>query len=237
VLPRLIQFKGAALDFLFPQKCVGCGEAGVLLCHSCQQSLLRITPPVCPKCGRPQPGGIICSACSIWQSSIDGIRAPLKFEGLAREAIHQFKYKNLRVLALPLAVFLGDYLRQNPLPAQALVPVPLHPKRLRERGYNQSELLAHELGKLVCLPVENDGLIRTKYVMPQARTRSVEERRRNVKQAFSCVNSKLQGKQVLLIDDVSTSGATLDACAAALKLAGAVSVWALVMAEEVPRTY
>lgn len=234
MLPQLAKFKGAALNLLFPPRCVGCGKEGLLLCHSCQLSLPRINPPVCPKCGKPQISGILCPACTVWQSAVDGIRSPLKFDGTAREAIHQFKYKNLRSLAGTLAGFLEAYLKHNSLPGEVLVPVPLHPARLKERGYNQSALLARELGKLIDLPVESACLVRTKYVLPQALTGSVEDRRRNVRQAFSCVNSKLQGLEVLLIDDVSTSGATLDACASALKSSGASAVWGLVLARELP---
>lgn len=113
------------------------------------------------------------------------------------------------------------------------MPVPLHRKRLQERGYNQSALLAGELGKLTGLPVLNDYLVRRKHTPPQARTTSVGERQSNVVGAFACPDRKLSGRQVLLIDDVSTSGATLDACAGALKSAGAGSVWGLVMAKEI----
>jgi ComF family protein len=232
VLPQLAKFKGAALDLLFPQKCLGCGEEGDLICHTCRKSLPRIAYPVCPKCGRPQPSGIICPSCVSWQNSIDGIRSPFKFEGLIRQAVHQFKYKNLRSLAKPLALLVEDYLIHYPLSGQTLIPVPLHPKRLKERGYNQSYLLARELGKLIQLPVVNDCLIRVKYVLPQAHTKSVDERLNNVKEAFVCRTSQLQNTQVLLIDDVSTSGATLDACASALKAAGAISVWGIVLSRE-----
>jgi len=113
------------------------------------------------------------------------------------------------------------------------VPVPLHQKRLRERGYNQSSLLAKELGKLTNLPVVDDCLIRQRHAPPQARSATVEERRSNVAGAFVCRDHRLQDKQVLLIDDVSTSGATLDAGAAALKATGATSVWGLVLAREI----
>ncbi len=132
-----------------------------------------------------------------------------------------------------LAKLLQDYLTTNPMPGEVLVPVPLHRKRVRERGYNQSRLLAKELGKLTSLPVVGDCLIRQQHAPPQAKTPTVDERRSNVANAFTCRDYKLQGKQVLLIDDVSTSGATLDACAAALKAAGATSVWALVLAREI----
>ncbi|MFC2032995.1 ComF family protein [Chloroflexota bacterium] len=136
-------------------------------------------------------------------------------------------------LARPLASLMYDYFTKNILPVNALVPVPLHHKRLRERGYNQSGLLAHELGKLANLPLIEDCLIRQKYAPPQARTGNVEERRSNVGNAFTCKDRGIEGKQILLIDDVSTSGATLDACAAALKASGAASVWGLVLAKEI----
>jgi ComF family protein len=150
-----------------------------------------------------------------------------------RQAIHQLKYKSLRALAGTLAELLSEYLATDPIPGEVLVPVPLHTKRLRERGYNQSTLLARETGKLTSLPVVGDCLIRERHALPQARTSNVEERRANVAGAFTCCDRRLQGKQVLLIDDVSTSGATLDACAVALKAAGAASVWGLVLAREI----
>ncbi len=150
-----------------------------------------------------------------------------------RQAIHQLKYRNLRALVAPLAKLLNEYLITNPVHGEALVPVPLHQKRLRERGYNQSGLLAQELGKLINLPVVDDCLIRQRHAPPQARTLTVDERRSNVADAFTCRYHRLKGKQVLLIDDVSTSGATLDACAAALKATGATSVWGLVLAREI----
>lgn len=233
MLPQLVKLKGIALDLLFPQWCVGCGKAGELLCSSCCRSLPRIMPPLCPRCGKPQSSGILCPVCVGWRAEIDGIRSPFRFDGVIRQAIHQLKYRNLKALALPLSQLLQDYLNTNHLPGEVLVPAPLHRKRLRERGYNQSGLLARELGKLVNLPVVDDCLIRQHHALPQARTSTVDERRSNVAGAFSCRDRSLHDKQVLLIDDVSTSGATLDACAAALKAAGAASVWGLVLAREI----
>jgi ComF family protein len=232
VLPQLAKFTGMALNILFPQKCLGCGEEGELICPTCRRSLPAIIPPICPQCGRPQSSSIMCPSCVAGRYAIDGIRSPLKFEGVAREAIHQFKYKNLRSLAGPLASVMGEYLVKYPLQVQLLVPVPLHAKRLKERGYNQSSLLAGELSKITGLPLANDLVVRIKYLGPQAKTRNAEERRQNVKTAFACGTSTLRGGDILLIDDVSTSGATLDACAAALKSAGANSVWGLVAARE-----
>jgi len=233
VLPQVARLKGRALDFFFPRWCVGCGKEGNFLCHSCRQQLPRIMPSLCPMCGRPQSTGILCPNCVAWQAKIDGIRSPFRFDGLIREAIHQLKYRNLRALAVTLAQLFQDYLAANPVPGEVLVPVPLHHKRLRERGYNQSSLLARELGKLINLPVVDDCLTRQKHAPPQARTSNASERLSNVADAFTCHDRRLQDKQILLIDDVSTSGATLDACAGALKAAGAASVWGLVLAREI----
>jgi ComF family protein len=233
VLPRLTKIRGMALDLLFPRWCVGCGREGDFICPACLKSLPRVIPPLCPRCGLPQSSASLCPSCLGWPAEIDGIRAPFRFEGVIRQAIHELKYRNLRALAGLLARLLNDYLLEHPLPAQVLVPVPLHPKRLRERGYNQSYLLAKELGKLARLPVVDDCLVRERHSLPQARTSDVGERRGNVADAFVCRNRRLENKQVLLIDDVSTSGATLDACARALKRTGAASVWGLTLAREI----
>ena len=233
VFSRLARLGGVVVDFLFPRRCAGCGREGSFLCPSCYHSLPRIMLPICPKCGKPQSSGMLCPGCVGEQGEIDGIRSPFRFDGVIRQAIHQLKYRNLRALALPLGRLLSDYLVANPVPGELLVPVPLHRKRLRERGYNQSSLLARELGKLINLPVADECLTRRLHAPPQARTTSVDERWKNVADAFACGDYNLRGKQVLLVDDVSTSGATLDACAAVLKAAGVTSVWGLVLAREI----
>jgi len=233
VLPQVTKLGGMALNFLFPQWCVGCGKEGGFICSSCYNTLPSIVPPLCPKCGRPQAGGILCSGCVSWQAKIEGIRSPFRFDGLIRQLVYEFKYRNIRALAAPLARLLGNYLASNPVPLEVLVPVPLHRKRLRERGYNQSGLLARELGRLNSLPVVDDCLVRQQPTPPQARTTTVEERKNNVANAFACRDNRLRDRQVLLIDDVATSGATLDACAAALKAAGAKTIWGLTLAREI----
>jgi ComF family protein len=153
------------------------------------------------------------------------------FQGTVRQAILQLKYKHLKALATPLSQLLAEYLGSHPLKGETIIPVPLYPKRLRERGYNQASLLAQELSKLTGWPVVEDVLIRVQDSVPQARTRSAMERRHNVQGVFACPKS-LEGRQILLIDDVCTTGATLDACAIALKTAGAGSVWGLTVARE-----
>ncbi len=232
VLPPLTKIKRTALDLLFPRWCINCGREGDYICSSCRGLLSLITPPVCPICGRPQSGGMLCPGCADGQAKIDGIRSPFVFDGVIRQAIHELKYRNLRALAIPLAELLHDYIVDNPVPGDILVPVPLHRKRWRERGYNQSGLLARELGKLSGLPVADNCLVRRHHALPQARSASVSKRRSNVADAFTCPDGKLKDKRVLLIDDVATSGATLNTCAGVLKSAGAASVWGLVMAIE-----
>ena len=190
-------------------------------------------PPFCPKCGRPQASGIICPGCRQRQYEIDGIRSPFLFDDVMRKAIHQLKYQNLKAISSCLAEFLADYLTSSPLPGDALVPVPLHPKRLKERGYNQSSLLAGQLGKVMKLPLLEGCLLRVKQAQAQVRAASVEERWRNVIDAFVCCGEEVRGKQVILIDDVCTSGATLESCAVALKSKGAISVWGLTLAREI----
>lgn len=165
--------------------------------------------------------------------AIGGIRSVYRFEGAARQAILSFKYRNVKALAAPLAKLMEEYLRANPLPVDALIPVPLHHRRLRERGYNQSSLLARELSRLVSLPLIEGTFLRLKNSPPQARTKSAEERQRNVAGVFLCRDGRLEGGHVLLIDDVCTSGATLNSCASALRAAGAASVWGLTLAREV----
>lgn len=164
---------------------------------------------------------------------IDGIRSPFCFDGAVRQAIHQLKYRNVKALAAPLAQMMGEFLVKNPLPVEVVVPVPLHPRRLRERGYNQASLLARELAKLGSMPLVEGMLVRLHDTPAQTRTQSAKERQSNVARAFSCRGRELEGKRILLIDDVCTSGATLDACARAVKAAGAASVWGLTLAREV----
>ncbi|MFH1652175.1 MAG: ComF family protein [Chloroflexota bacterium] len=233
MLPQLAKLKGIALDLLFPRWCLGCGREGSFLCPSCRSSLTALEPPFCPRCGRPRSSGGLCPACAGLPPAIDGVRAPYVFDGVLRRAIHQFKYENLKALAEPLGELLAEYYRTCPLSADLLVPVPLHPKRLKERGYNQAELLAEVLGKAAGLPVNTGCLFRERYSLPQARTASVTERKENVSRVFVCRGTAVRAHQVMLIDDVATSGATLNAAAAVLKEAGAASVRGLVIAREI----
>ena len=229
---QLDQLKGKVVDFLFPARCLGCAVEGSFICTSCRRALPRLLPPLCPKCSRPLIQEDRCPLCLKWRLEIDGIRALFLLQGLVRQAVHQFKYNNLKALAFPLAQLLAESLESKPLPAEVIIPVPLHPQRLRERGYNQSGLLARELGRVSGLPVWEGSILRLRNTPAQVRAASADDRRRNVRGAFSCNDEKVRGKRVLVLDDVCTTGATVDSCAVALKAAGASSVWGLVLARE-----
>lgn len=185
------------------------------------------------KCGKPESSGGLCPNCWSSKYMIDGIRSVFYFEGTVREAIHQFKYYNLRVISGELASILSNYLDFNYIESDVIIPVPLHNKRLRQRGYNQSELIASKLAKLRNIAIQTDALIRIRDNMPQVKTNSAEKRRKNVENAFICQPQLVGGKKILLIDDVCTSGATLESCATSLKEAGASSVWGLTIAREI----
>lgn len=131
-----------------------------------------------------------------------------------------------------MAELMAAYLKANPLPGEVLVAVPLHTQRVRERGYNQSYLLARELSSRTGLDL-CDPLIRSRYTISQTKTANVTERRKNVSAAFLCNDPVVKGRRVILIDDVVTSGATLDECARMLKGAGALSVWGFTFAREI----
>lgn len=227
------QLQEKVVDFFFPRHCISCGRVGDFLCAYCCQKLPRLLPPLCQRCGKPESSGGLCATCWRQHTDIDGIRSVFRFEGVIRQAVHELKYRNLKAMSGRLASFLAIYIRNNRVDGEVLVPVPLHSKRLRERGYNQSSLLATELGKLIAMPVIEDSLYRSKDSLPQARTTTVEARRRNVRKAFVCRGEKLRGSSVILIDDVCTSGATLEACAEASVAGGAISVWGLTLAREI----
>ena len=152
-------------------------------------------------------------------------------ERVIRELVYSLKYRNVRAVAPELARLLATYLESNNIPGQVIVPVPLHARRLRERGYNQSDLLARELSRGTDVPLETRMLRRTRNTPPQVSMTAPAERRRNIEGAFDCT-SGVNGKRVLLIDDVVTTGSTMSACAAPLKEAGVASVLGLALARQ-----
>ena len=151
------------------------------------------------------------------------------FEGRIRRAIHKFKYDRLLALADPLGDALAQFWLRTAQRVDCVVPVPLHPARQRERGYNQSELLAQRVGRIVGAPVRPDALRRVRVTATQM-TLNAAERKANVAGAFQSGDPAVRDAVVLLIDDVCTTGSTLDACAVALKAAGALEVYGLTLA-------
>jgi ComF family protein len=152
--------------------------------------------------------------------------------GVLREAIHQFKYRPRRELAEPLGQMLCDHWRRVCLPVDLVMPVPLHPTRQKERGFNQARLLASVFCAHSELPLNAVDLIRERATAPQVGL-GAREREANVSGAFSYAGHALTGVRVLLIDDVCTSGATLEACAQAIYQGRPESVWALTLARPV----
>ncbi len=231
----LNQVTRSALDLLLPMRCLGCGKEGGLLCPPCIAALPRLEPPFCDICADLGVSGICRERVRSSGQIIEGIRAPYLMQGAARQAIHQFKYRNVRVAAPLLGRLLADYLSANPIPGDVLVPVPLHPRKLRERGYNQAGLLAREVSKLTGLPVAEKLLYRTRNTPPQARTSGRQQRVENMEGVFTCPTDAT-GMSLIVVDDVSTTGSTLAACAAALKETGALSVWGFAFAKEARRS-
>jgi ComF family protein len=217
------------IDVLFPPHCGGCRAGGSLWCDSCQSKLAFIREPLCAKCGEPNTSSRLCSKCRQHPLKIEFIRAVVIFQGTIRDAIHRFKYERLSSLAGPFGDLLAQYWIDNNLQADWLVPVPLHSARQRDRGYNQSALLARRLSDRTQTPTIGQALKRIRITAVQMEL-DAAERRKNVAGAFECVDRRIKDKRVCIIDDVCTTGATLDACAEAVYQAGAASVFALTLA-------
>lgn len=221
------------LDLLFPPSCISCKIANSWLCQNCLSGISFINTPVCNRCGTPLAADApFCKQCKKNPlPDIDGIRSASYFDhNPIRPAIHFLKYRNHKALASVLATLLADAYHRFQLVADIVVPVPLHAARLRERGYNQSALLAKALGTILHLSINTNTLQRTRQTKSQM-TLSIKERHQNVRDAFACTNRELADRSVLLIDDVCTTGSTLNACANALRKSGVAAVWGLTLAK------
>ncbi len=235
----------ALLEAIYPPRCDICERlASQAICADCWAQILHCEPPLCRLCGVMLPlqarGMHLCGECRSKRRYFDGARAAGLHTTTLRTAIIQFKFHNRRCLKTPLAQLLAERLEAEPEPPEGLplknvdclVPVPLHPRRRQWRGFDQALLLAIELSRLTGLPVV-EGLKRIKQTIPQPQL-TPEEREENMRNAFAPGGEALASKRVLLIDDVFTTGATMNEAARAAKEGGAVAVYALTVSRPPP---
>ncbi len=220
------------LDCLLPTPCQICDRfrqdgGNPWFCRSCWEDIPFIDDQSCFRCGRPfsvsytLPSYYYCGKCQKKKPSYDGCFSAGYYDGPLSKAIHLFKFQKKTRLALPLSQLMAPMLKGLPA-IDFLIPVPLHPHRLKEREFNQAFLLTHHLSRILCLPSSTDSLERVKYTPPQVGL-SALERKKNMRRAFFLKKEKkFQGKSVLLIDDVFTTGSTVEACARLLKQRGKV---------------
>lgn len=231
--PPLAQFWAAVAAAFWPARCLGCGRRDAVLCPSCDAALPRLQPPLCPRCSRPASSGTLCRDCRQGDPVLLSVRAACTYAGAASAGVRRLKYSQERHLTDTLAALLVDCLARRPLAVDALVPVPLDAGRARWRGYNQAALLAAPVAAALDRPVLA-ALQRTRPTRPQVGL-SARQRRLNVRDAFACPpGTDVAGRRLLLVDDVMTTGATLEACARALRAAGAAQVYGLVVARDLP---
>lgn len=204
----------SGLDVLFPVRCIGCGRSGAYICVACLAGARRPPPEPPPESG-----------------PLADVLTPFAYEGVVRTAVQHLKYRGLRSLVPEMARPMAWELAVAVPPPFTLMPVPLHPTRLRERGFNQAELLARELARLLDAPLSTGALRRTKDTSSQVATSTRAERLQNVRDAFTATGP-LDGETVVLVDDVTTTGATLLAAAQTLLSAGATRVYGLTFAHE-----
>ncbi|MDD5557065.1 MAG: ComF family protein [bacterium] len=225
-----------ALNLVFPSHCALCGtplepDLPPGLCGRCWERLPRIGQPFCPRCGRPVAGRApvplegACGGCRIREPVFRVCRSAGLYEGALRDCVHLLKYDGRRELAPVLARLMAESALEGlpGPPPEALVPVPLGRGRRRERGYNQAELIARDLGRRMGIPVMGRALARVREGPPQS-TLTRAARIENIRGAFLARAEAVRGGRLVLIDDVYTTGATTDACVRALLRAGAASV-------------
>lgn len=226
---RLYQLVWNSLDWLFPPRCGGCGQSGSRWCLDCQQKTRRVLPPICPRCGQPQPKDGLCQKCRQAAPKFQALRSWGVFEGPLRNALHRLKYRRDIALGEVLARHLIHMLEGLDWVIDLVVPVPLGLARQAERGYNQAALLAKPLA-LGCNLDYNPGSLLKVRNTPSQVGLSFDQRWVNVAGSFEAIPDQVAGKKLLVVDDVVTSGATLNACAVALLASGASQVYAMTLA-------
>lgn len=234
----MIRILDIPLSLLYPNRCRACGT-GIgwrdgFFCNPCMERVVPYDGPRCSVCGRHFPDGSgtdhACHDCMKSRPVYDAARAKLPYDGPVREAIRLYKYRQIRSLKTYLGGFVEDGARDWFSDSDVVAAVPLHRKRLRDRGFNQSLFLAERAAQAVGAGLSLDGLARVRYTPPQVGMGHAE-RKANVKGAFEVVRpAEFTGRKVLLVDDVFTTGATVNECARVLMKAGAASVRVLTVA-------
>lgn len=228
----LYHFYWRALDWLYPPYCGGCDRLGERWCTTCQELTPSFDDKICQICGQPQKETTICFACRTSPPNYKAMRSYSAFMGSLREAIHRLKYENDIGLGEALASLLIGFLNTLNWPIDLITPVPLSRSRLKQRGYNQADLLARPLALAKKIPYSRKAIKRIRDTESQTEL-SAQERMQNVSGAFLAKSAQVSGKTVLIIDDVATTGATIQACAQALLTAGAKDVYALTLARAI----
>jgi competence protein ComFC len=226
---HLYRWLWGSLDLLFPPTCGGCGLRGIHWCEQCQKQVKEIEPPICNICGQPRDLPGLCTRCSSTKPNFTALRSWALYDGPVREAVRRLKYRRNISLGLVLSQPLIKLLIKLSWEVDMVIPVPLGVARLKERGYNQAVLIARPLALRIGVPCENQGLQRVRETRSQVGL-SYDQRRDNVKNAFLAKQEIVSKHSILVIDDVATSSATLDACAAALLAAGSKDIYSLTYA-------
>ncbi|MBI5964492.1 MAG: ComF family protein [Chloroflexi bacterium] len=222
----------SALDLLFPPACGGCGKSGSRWCVECQGSVKILKGNLCEVCGLPLDGSGVCDACRADRPHFRALRAWAVFENPVQNALHRLKYRRDISMGEALAVQMVSFVRELNWPIDMIVPVPLGKQRLKERGYNQVGMIAKPLALALDVRYVSNGLMRRKETRSQVGL-SKQERRVNVREAFQA-RAGMNGKNILVMDDVSTTGSTLSSSAEALYSSGAKDVYALTVARALP---
>jgi ComF family protein len=211
--------RSSLVDLIVPPRCGACRRVGSWLCSGCRARIRRLEEPLCRRCGAEVESARQECGCRGRLKAVSRLRSAVAYEGPVEVALQRFKYHGWRRLAEPFALLIAERLVVEGLSAHWAVAVPLHRSRLRQRGFNQSELLARELRKRLSLDQPPGDLVRTRPTPPQV-GHDRRWRLENVRSAFEWQGFALESRSILLIDDVCTTGATLDACATALRAGG-----------------
>lgn len=218
-----------SLDWIYPPVCASCGEPGYRLCGDCQSEIKFIQGHRCATCGEPQLRPTeCCAACQLRPPSYTAVRNLAVYRGVIRDCIHALKYDNNRGLGEFFSDWLAALVVEMGWSTDVVMPVPLSEKRMTERGYNQAACLAKPLAACLGLCYHPFGIERTRDTPSQVGL-SGEARRQNVIGAFKALPEIVANKRVLIVDDVMTTGSTMEACAQALRAAGSWEVYGLTL--------